>query len=174
MSRFMKIYEPVDEGWGLALYNIASWVLPKEINVPKAILSNMALKKLLNDPSLKKYLISKCDEILKAEQARDKSVTTKLPSNPINLLKTWFKKKGNVKTLSKTNLMHDSNNMFEDKIFDIKLGKYTATFWYDSDHIDAAVVILYSKDKDQVFGRRIQAPKSGEIKKTFHKEKGLL
>ena len=174
MSRFMQHYEPVEEGWGMALYNVASWVLPTKVNAPKAILSNMMLKKILDNKELRKYIIAQCDEILKNEQAHDKSVTTKLPSNPIALLKTWFKKKSVIKTISKTNLMHDSNNLLEDKLFDLKLGKYTTTFWYDTSHIDAAIVVLYSKDKDQIFGKRIPAPKSGELKKSFHKEKGLL
>ena len=86
------------------------------------------------------------------------------------MAKTWLHKKDGIDTLSKTNLMHESNGLIDDKIFNLRISNYAITFFYDTDHIDAAVLLLYSKDRDTVIGRRIAAPTSGELTNKFKQE----
>ena len=170
MSRFKQVYTPVDEGWGAVLSRLASFVLPTPINMVKCVASNAILKELINDKDLKKYLKTQCDRIYKQERKTDSSITPQLPSDPITMAKTWLHKKDGIDTLSKTNLMHESNGLIDDKIFNLRISNYAITFFYDTDHIDAAVLLLYSKDRDTVIGRRIAAPTSGELTNKFKQE----
>ncbi len=170
MSKFMQVYEPVEEGWGAFLYKFASFVLPRPLNVIKAVASNMMLKKLLNDAHVKKYLHDECKKLLEEEKKKDPTVTAKLPYDPITLVKRWWHSNDGVGPFSRPAFMHDSNNLLEDKVFNLGVNGFTTTFWYDSDHIDAAVVLFYSKKHDKCIGRRIPTPKSGEVAKKFKEE----
>ena len=66
--------------------------------------------------------------------------------------------------------MQQHDDWIDDAIFDLKVGQFTTTFWYDTDHIDAAVVIFYSQTRDACLGRRIPAPSNQELKLMFHEE----
>ena len=165
-----SVFEPVEEGWGAFLYKFASFVLPRPINGIKAIASNLVLKKLLSDRDVMSYLKSECDRILAQERKKDPSITQKLPSDPITLIKRWWHNNDGVGFWSRPSFLSDSNNLLEDKIFKLGVGQYNVTFWYDSDHIDAAVVLLYSKDHNKCIGKRLKPPKHGDASNKIKSE----
>lgn len=170
MSRFMQVYEPVDEGWGTFLYKFASFVLPRPLNAVKAVTSNLILKKLLSERDVKSYLLSQCKSILESERKKDPTITNKLPADPITLVKRWWHNSDGVGFFSRPSFLNDSNNLLEDKLFGLNVGQFNVTFFYDSDHIDAAVLLLYSKKHDKCKGVRIPAPKAGSVANKFKSE----
>ena len=131
-------------------------------------ISNMSLSKLLKDPKLSKYLNDQCSKILKEEQRKDKSVTASLPSDPGTLIKRWWHNNDEVGFFSKPNFLMQHNDWIDDQFFNLKVGPYTCTFWYDTENISAAVLLLYSADRDKCIGRRIPAPTNDELKRMFH------
>lgn len=86
------------------------------------------------------------------------------------MVKRWWHNNDDVGFWSRPSFLSDSNNLLEDKIFKLGVGQYNVTFWYDSDHIDAAVVLLYSKDHDKCIGKRLKPPKYGDVANKFKSE----
>ena len=181
MSRFAQVYEPVEEGWGITLMRSLMFLgggpvglaVGSRISLPyklAGLISNSNLSKMLKHPKMQKYLLDECNKLLKEEQKKDKSVTGKVPSNPIAALKRWWHNNDEVGMFSKSNLMNFKDDWMDDMFFDLKVGEFTTTFWYDTDHIDAAIVLFYSKDTGTCFARRIPAPSNAELKSMFHEE----
>lgn len=170
--------EVVQEGWGTALARAVHFLAPAGNlsaagNIARTaigIISNSKLKTMLGNEKMKKYLLDQCKTILKEEQKRDKSVVAKIPGDPMSLISRWWHNNDEVGFFSKPNFMQQHDDWIDDAIFDLKVGEFTTTFWYDTDHIDAAVVILYSKDKNKCLGRRIPAPTNKELAEIFHAE----
>lgn len=170
MSNFMKVYRnnhPVEEGWGTLL---ASMFMGPAGYATAVALSVMNIKQFSQNKDIRKYIDDECKKILKEEQRKDKSVTSDLPNDCITLLKRWWHNNDEVGFFSRTNWLHFKNTYVSDKFIDIKINNWTITYWGDTDHIDAAVVLLYSKEKDNIIGRRIPAPKSEKLSKLFHRE----
>ena len=165
MSKFMEVYEPIEEGWGTFLYKFASFVLPRPLNAVKAVASNLMLKKLLNDNDMKSYLQDECKAIVDRERKKDPTITEKLPADPITLAKRWWHSNDGVSFFSRKSLMSDSNNIVEDKIFGHNVGPYKVTFFYDSSNIEAAVLLLYSKKYDKCKGVKIPVPSMNKLNK---------
>ena len=161
----MEVYEPLEEGWGTFLYKFASFVLPRPLNAVKAVASNMMLKKLLNDNGMRKYLQDECKAIVERERKKDPTITEKLPADPITLVKRWWHNNDGVGFFTRPSFMNDSNNLLEDKVFGHNVGPYNVTFFYDSDTIHAAVLLLYSKKHDKCKGVKIPVPKSNQLTK---------
>lgn len=183
MSKFnsdcMKIFNesygdpvmPVEEGWGTLLNRFFNPTVTKgTIGNIIGVISNDRLSKFLKHPKMKKYLEGECNRLLKEEQKKDKSVIAKIPGDPISLIKRWWHNNDEVGFWSKPNFMQQHDDWIDDAIFDLKVGQFTTTFWYDTDHIDAAVVIFYSKDRDACLGRRIAAPAAKDLAEMFHEE----
>lgn len=133
-------------------------------------ISNITLKRLLDNPKMKKYLEGQCAKLFKEEQRKDKSITADIPTNVTTLIKRWWHNNDEVGFFSKPNFLQQHDDWIDDLVFDLKVGKYITTFWYDTSHIDAAVVIFYSKNKDTCVGRRIPAPSDKELKRIFYQE----
>ena len=209
MSKFMQVYEPVEEGWGTALGRViqgagagvagagaaAATAAAKAGNLGGVFggagkiiqgsqmiqagtiagrvigtISNVTLKRLLDNPKMKKYLEGQCTKLLKEEQKKDKSITADIPTNVTTLVKRWWHNNDEVGFFSKPNFLQQHDDWIDDLVFDLKVGKFVTTFWYDTSHIDAAVVLFYSKDRDTCVGRRIPAPSDKELKEIFHQE----
>ena len=207
MSKFMQVYQPVEEGWGTALGRVAkitglavnqvagnammtalkagnaaktisnaktmlagSGVLWGGVALGKIIgtISNANLSKLLKNPKMQKYLVQACDKLYKEEKAKDKSITAKLPSDPITMIKRWWHNNDEVGFFSKPNFLMQHDDLIDDSVFDLSVGTYTTTFWYDTEDITAAVVMFYSQDKDKIVGRRLPAPTDKELRQMFH------
>ena len=168
--------EMVQEGWGTALARAVKYLGPAGkisgaanlAGTAIGIISNSKLKTMLKNEKLKKYLLDQCKAILKDEQKRDKSVVAKIPGDPMSLISRWWHNNDEVGFFSKPNFMQQHDDWIDDAVFDLKVGEFTTTFWYDTEHIDAAVVILYSKDRNQCLGRRIPAPTNKELAEIFY------
>ena len=206
MSKFMTVYQPVEEGWPTALVRVAQAGSTAAVWAGQAMvaagaikgsekmilrgakayaggavtagplfwltkiigtLSNLKLKKLLNDPKLQKYLQQECQKLLKEEQKKDSSVTAKIPKDIPTLVSRWWHNNDEVGFFSKPNFLMQHDDWIDDEVFDLKVGNFVTTFWYDTQKIDAAVVIFYSAKYDKCIGRRIPAPSDKQLKEMF-------
>ena len=164
-------FDVVQEGWGTALNRFLNFTkYAGAIGHAIGIISNVKLKKFLANEKMQKYLADQCKTILKDEQKRDPSVQAKIPGDPLSLISRWWHNNDEVGFFSKPNFMQQHDDWIDDAVFNLKVEGFTTTFWYDTDHIDACVLILYSKDKNQCIGRRIPAPTSKELAEIFHAE----
>ena len=168
MSRFAQVYEPVEEGWGTALNRFL--IGNPAISTGIGIISNSVLSGFLKNPKMQKYLQDQCKRLLKEEQRKDKTVTAKIPGDPITLIKRWWHNNDEVGFFSKPNFLQQHDDWIDDAVFDLKVAGFTTTFWYDTDHIDACVVIFYSPTYSRCIGRRIPAPTNKELAAIFHEE----
>lgn len=170
MSKFMEVYDgtPVQEGWGALLTRFIPQLYGARI-IQKQI-SNDFLRETLKGSDVKKYIKDTCDKILKNEKKQDKSVTKKMPSGVTAAISRWWHSDDTVSLFTWSRLANFRNTYEDDLIYNFDVDGFNITFFYDTDHIDAAVVVLYSEEKDQVFGRRIPAPDKADLAKYFHKE----
>ena len=167
---------PITEGWGTVLVKVLG-TLSTTANMGGAAvmataskISNDFLRQALKDKEIVKYIKGECDKILKEEKKKDKSVTKKMPSGVIASIKRWWHSDDGIKIISWTRIAHWRNRYEDDLLYNFDVDGYNITFFYDTDHIDAAVVVLYSEDTNAIFGRVIPAPSKADLSKSFHKE----
>ena len=166
-------HTPITEGWGSILISIAELIpvgATQVAGIAARQISGDFLNQAMKDKELTKYIKNECDKILKAEKANDKSVTKKMPSGFMNAFKRWWHSDDETGVFSWTRMAHYKSNYNDDLNYHIDIDGYNITFFYDSNHIDAAVVVLYSEEKKAFFGKRINAPEKADLAKSFHKE----
>ncbi len=167
MSRFLEVYEPINEGWGTALLQIGYWtslfaglggfaagVMPVGLictgtaiaiamkNGKQMDISDAMIDKLLNTPKLKQYITRECD-------AAWKTVNKKYKGTKRKLSKTIMKDCWDSAT-------EDDGAEGSSKLSGItnytsyhKLGSYIIKIYADSDHIDGVKVCFQMKSTDR-------------------------
>lgn len=162
----------VFEGWG---YLLTTWFGPQirignsSVNVLRGgleIYSEVNLKKLMSTPAMAKYFKEQCEK-LHAELKKtsgNKNWTEKIPSGPINAIKRLYHGTDGIGFFDGVRWTNFRSTWWEDKIWHVNTNGYNITFFYDSDHIDAAVVLFYNTELDQIVGKRIPAPTSDKLK----------
>lgn len=151
--------EVVEEGWAQVIFD---GPIPREINAAKIS------KLFLRNKKLVAYVKSKCDQAFNSKKREDKSVTKDIPE--------WERFKDNFKSYWKVN--SDDISFMDTLKSHIKLmrdfdaisqaiGGYSLKMYYDSEHIQALFLYLYSKDRDKVYSIKIAAPTKDEL---FHEK----
>ena len=158
---------PVEEGWG-TFFSSFLQVGPINGQAVAFVISSDNLQKALRDKKVYKYVKTECDKIFAAERKHDKSITKDLPHGFFNMMSRWWHDTDEVPYFSWARRLHFRSHWLTKLFCNCTVDGYTTTFFYDSDHIEALTVELYSKDKDQIKGYRLPAPKNNNL--YFRKE----
>ena len=172
------------EGWGYLFFKYLDPTALLPVGVPlhgsigKAVfevISSNKLNKIVNNPIMKKYLSNTCDEILQKlkKDTGDKSWTAKMPSGFINAFKRMWHGSDELGFFHGSRWTNFRSTFWEDQYYHVNTTGYNITFFYDSDHIDAAIVTFYSPEKDQIIGKRIPEPSKQELKDLGFREEKL-
>ena len=170
---FEEALAPVSEGWGYVLARWLGWGAGVGIiNATNVhwVASMANLNKLLKNEQLKKYIKDACNKLLKEEQKKDKSVTKDCPKGPIKSLQSWWHGNDELDFFDSSRWTTWRSDFREDIILPTDVDGFNLTFFFDADHIDAVVVVFYSKDRDKFIGRSLPGPDNKEVSKMFHKE----
>ena len=147
--------EPVNEGWGTAFASIgvilglgALIVNPIAgagaigafalINGKLSSKSEQAMKKILDNPKIKKYIKDECDKAFKAVKAKHGSkftISTDVKNNDISVDDVT------------TNGKRKYNDYMKNQIFNTKINGYFLEVYADTDHVDGMNVIFKLTDK---------------------------
>lgn len=168
--------EVATEGWALILARLATNFVkagPSGIINPANVhwlISATNLNKLTKNKDFTGYIKKECDRILAEEKKSDKSVTKDCPNGPLKMFERWWHGSDDVPFFSLGRWLNWRSVWLDDKIWLDSIGGYNITFFYDTDHVDAIVVVLWSEDKEKFIGRRIPEPKKGDLQKIIRKE----
>jgi hypothetical protein len=148
-----EVLQPIEEGWGV----VASWFFNIQTAgaAPLAtmLMSSSNLKKLLRNPKLNKYIVNACRGVLSKEKKRDSSVINKDPRGFIDKFRAnWH---GDDDTTVWERWAHYG--------IAYRIGGFYVFFWCDTDHIQAARVVLYSQNRNAFMGIEIPAPTKEEL-----------
>ena len=166
----MAEVKAVSEGWGYVFTGIASLIDGGLTHTLNFWMSAANLKKIMNNKQLRSYISKECNRLLKEEQRKDKSVTKNCPSGPIKALSRLWHGNDELPFFDSSRWMNFRSDIREDIVCDTIVDGFNITFFYDADHIDAAVVVFYSKDRDSFIGRRLAAPTNAEAAQMFRHE----
>ena len=166
MSRFSQVYEPVEEGWGMALGLIAGLLLaPVGMVIPivQTELARSKCRKLLENPKLKKYIIGECDKIYKDAKRKWPKLTR--DANP-----KWFEGPENRSDDDKSFLGHRSFGLKNRALHWFKIGGYTCVLIGDTAHIDGIQVLFRDMENEKLFNINVKSPTREDIKKMGFRE----
>lgn len=182
MSKFMEVYEPVEEGWGNALVTIAGLAgALVGITTGAAPLTAVALgsqllqhgvnrvmlKKILDQPKLQKYILKQCDEAFKKVKSKKPNITPDVSRSDVILPNT-----NSPSTLNNPSEMVHKSASLKHQHCVFKVGKYMLGVYGDTAHIDA--VVLYMKQKDInppiLYRYNIPAPTCDDIKEMGYRK----
>ena len=165
-----SVYEPVEEGWGLAISRLIPIVNLASDFV--GLYKTHKVAKILEEPKMAKYIEKECDKVLKAEQKKDSSVSAKNTGSIWKKIISAFKVRDfNMNEVSPIENFKHWYAEYKTSNGDVaSIKEYEIGVLYDTDHIQAIFVILYSADRNKYLLRRIPAPSNEELAKIFHKE----
>ena len=166
MSRFSQVYEPVEEGWGMALGLIAGIILaPVGMAIPiaQSELVRNKFRKLLENPKLKKYIIGECDKIYKDAKRKWPKITRDV--NP-----GMFEGPENRSEDDKAFLGHRSIGLRNRALSNFKIGSYTCVLIGDTEHIDGIQVLFRDMTNEKLFNINVPSPTREDIKKMGFRE----
>lgn len=159
--------EPATEGWGKFL---AAFLGGATGNALHWAFSATNLNQLTKNKDFVNYVKKTCDDILAQERRKDKSVTKECPNGPLKMFERWWHGSDDVPYFSFGRWLNWRSDWLDDKTWLSNIGGYNITFFYDTDHVDAAVVVLWSENKQKFIGVRLPEPKKGELQRVFRKE----
>ena len=150
MSRFMTVYEPITEGWGLAIDRLFAGGL---FTTGKAF---NTVYYLMKNPKICKYVKQQCDNLLADERKSTKDITTKLPRTIIDAIKDGR----SVKEITDGITLGFA---LQYTCVSANVSGYTLLAYGDTDHIERIYLALYSPSKDKCIGKIIPAPTDKEL-----------
>lgn len=181
MSRFLAVYEPVEEGWGMAISKVGvlmglgafianplvgGAVLGAAVATGSKLNSKAkeAYTKVLNSPKMQKYIVSECDKVyakLVKKYKNDPSYKLNKDTT-LNTLMNHADK--NISDSESSSEAYVQNNGFLTKV-----GKYSIYVLADTKHVDSIKVFftLEPKTKDKhlkLLSYVLPAPTNDEIK----------
>ena len=159
--------EPTTEGWGKIA---ASLIFGNLGNVIHWAFSMTNLQQLGKNKEFVNYIKTECNKILKEEQRKDKSVTKNCPNGPLKMFQRWWHGSDDVPFFSLGRWLNWRSDWVDDKLFLDDIEGFNITYFFDTDHVDAIVVVLWSADKEKFIGRRIPEPKKSDLAKIINKE----
>ena len=157
MSIFMQLtnerdivseaFNPVTEGWGTYMM---------KGGLVNMVVSQQNLQNLFRNKDLVNYIEKECKRILSECRKKDKSVTNKLPSGFLNDLKKWWHNNDEEGFFSWTNFAHYKDTSSD--YLAVKIPDFYISVFFDTDHIQSVVVVLYSEQGDRFFGKKLNPP----------------
>lgn len=159
--------EPATEGWQKL---IVQWLFGNIGSAGHWAFSMSNLKELGKNKDFVNYVKTECNKILKEEQRKDKSITKNCPNGPLKMFQRWWHGSDTVPFFSVGRWTNWRSDWEDDLLFLDDIDGFNITYFYDTDHVDAIVVVLWSADREKFIGRRIPAPEKGELAKIIHKE----
>ena len=188
MSRFLEVYEPINEGWGMAIQKvgvlmglgafianpiIGGAILGATIAAGSKLNSKAkdAYTKVLNNPKMQKYIISECDKAYnKVAKKYKNDPNYKINKDTkLNTLMNYSEK--NVSDKDSSSEAYVQNDGFLTKV-----GAYSVFVYADTKHVDSIKVFftLEPKVSDKhikLLSYVLPAPTSDDIKSMgFRKE----
>lgn len=150
MSRFLAVYEPVNEGWGLAIdYLFAGGFFTND----KAF---NTVYYLLKNPKIRKYVKQQCDKLFADERKTVKDITTKLPRNITDAIKDG-------RTVKDITNGITLGFIFKNLCVNDNISGYTILAYGDTDHIERIYLALYSPSQNKCIGKIIPSPTDKEL-----------
>ena len=166
MSRFIQVYKPVEEGWGMALGLIAGILLaPIGMGIPIAQteIARNKFRKLLENPKLKKYIIGECDKIYKDAKRKWPKITRDVKPG-------LFEGSENRSKDDKAFFGHRSISIRHRSLSNFKIDSYTCVVIGDTEHIDGIQVLFRDLTNGKLFNINIPSPTREDIKKMGFRE----
>lgn len=190
MSRFLEVYEPVNEGWGYTLvhYGLSLGILSPLITGAGAVIGGIsgaaigagvslgsftfasALNAILQ-PKAKAYL----EKILhskpfidyvskKCDEIYHKELTEdKSATYKIPKNPKFFTHYYSFNGGKRSSAGHSAEAVSHIK-HELIIGKYTVWIFYDTNHVNSVFLLLYHKDSKYVIPHRIPSPTTKELK----------
>lgn len=150
MSRFLEVYEPTYEGWGLAIDHLFAggfFTKGKAFNT---------IYYLLKNSKIRKYVKQQCDKLFADERKTVKDITTKLPRDVVNAIKDGRSVKEITSGITLGFILR--NICVNDNI-----SGYTVLAYGDTDHIERIYLALYSPSQNKCIGKIIPPPTDKEL-----------
>ena len=139
------------------------------------LISSANLEKIVNHPKMSKYFKKTCDQMLQKlkKETGNKTWTAKLPGGFVNAFKKMWHGSDELGFFHGSRWTNFRSTFWEDKFYHVNNFGYNITFFYDSDHIDAAVVLFYDQASDRIIGKRIPEPSKEDLRLIGFREEEL-